>query len=142
VIERSLAHPAPLITEALQDTTRENARAERGRRLFEERYNEIEHLENGCWLVPSSNLLNGSYIVSLRQPEEPRCECADHTYRGSRCYHIIAAEIADSKSRTCSCCGHRVLGRFTEEVTEDDGLLSWFPGDVLCADCIRKGFWG
>jgi hypothetical protein len=34
-----------------------------------------------------------------------------------------------------------VLRRFTTEVSEDDGLLSWFPGDVLCADCIRTGFW-
>jgi hypothetical protein len=33
-----------------------------------------------------------------------------------------------------------VLGRFTTEVTEEDELLSWFPGDVLCADCIRRGF--
>ncbi len=31
--------------------------------------------------------------------------------------------------------------RFTSEVREDDGLLSWFPGDVLCADCIRAGMW-
>jgi hypothetical protein len=139
LIEETIAQPAPLITEELQDATRAETRAERGRLLFEERYNEVEHLENDVWSVPSGNLLTGTYLVRLG--DTPFCECADHTYHGSRCKHIVAATIADARSRTCSCCGLRVLGRFTEEVTEDDGLLSWFPGDILCADCVRRGWW-
>jgi hypothetical protein len=34
-----------------------------------------------------------------------------------------------------------VLGRFVAEVQEEDGLLSWFVGDVLCGTCISEGFW-
>ena len=48
--------------------------------------------------------------------------------------------VSKAKSLQCSCCGHRVLERFTTEAS-DDGLLSWFAGDVLYADCIRAGYW-
>jgi hypothetical protein len=27
------------------------------------------------------------------------------------------------------------------EVQEEDGLLSWFVGDRLCADCVNGGYW-
>ncbi len=127
MIETSLAYPA-------QETT---TRAEHGRQLFEERGVEFRH-ERGAWLVPSENG-GGFYEVRLSPIEV--CECADFELGGPRCEHVAAAMIAQAKSRTCSCCGHRVLGRFTTEVSEDDQLLSWFPGDVLCADCIRAGFW-
>ncbi len=110
---------------------------QRGRQLFEERSVEFRH-ERAVWWVPSCTGV-GFYGVRLAPVEV--CECADFEHRGPRCEHIIAASIAESKSRVCSCCGHRVLGRFTTEVSEDDGLLSWFPGDVLCADCIRASFW-
>ncbi len=119
-----------------QETT---TRLERGVEVFEERYNEVEHVGGDTWSVPSSNLLIGTYLVRLG--DNPSCECADFTYRHRECKHIAAARAADSKSRTCSCCSKRVLARFATEVTEDDELLSWFPGDVLCADCIREGFW-
>ena len=128
MIEISLAHPA-------QET--HGSPIERGRRLFEEHALEIRYVPPaGLWCVPSA--VGGFYAVSL-DPE--RCECADYDHRGRPCEHIVAASIAKAKSRTCSCCGHRVLGRFTAEVSEDDDLLSWFPGDVLCADCIKQGFW-
>ncbi len=119
-----------------QETT---TRAERGVEVFEERYNEIEHVGGDTWSVPSSNLLTGTYLVRLG--DNPSCECADYTYRQRTCKHIAAAQLAESKSRVCSCCNRKVFGRFTSEVSEDDGLLSWFVGDVLCADCIREGFW-
>ena len=113
------------------------SRIERGLRLFEEHALEIHNVAPAeLWCVPSPS--GGFYAVGL-DPE--RCECACYEYRGRPCEHIVAASIAKAKSRTWSCCGQRVLGRFTTEVSEDDGLLSWFPGDVLCADCIREGFW-
>jgi hypothetical protein len=131
MIEKSLAHPG------IESTT--NVRLERGRQLFEARWNEIEHVAGDDWLVPSGNLLTGTYTVRLG--DNPRCECADATYRHVFCKHAVCAAIAASKSRTCDCCGRRVLGRFLSEVEEDDNLLSWFPGDMLCADCIRAGYW-
>ena len=124
-----IAHPGK------ESTTR----AERGVEILEERYNEVEHVGGDTWSVPSSNLLVGTYLVRLG--DSPSCECADFTYRHRECKHITAARAAESKSRVCSCCNRKVLGRFTTEVSEDDGLLTWFPGDVLCADCIRAGFW-
>ncbi len=116
-----------------QETT---DRVERGRKLFEERAVEFRH-EHGVWWVPSCT---GASVYGVRLGPVEVCECADFEYRGGLCKHVYAARIAETKSRTCSCCGQRVLGRFTSEVSEDDGLLSWFPGDVLCADCIRNGY--
>ncbi len=117
-----------------QETT---TRVERGRKLFEERSVEFRH-EHGVWWVPSCT---GASVYGVRLGPVETCECADFEYRGGLCKHVYAARIAETKSRTCSCCGQRVLGRFTTEVHEDDELLSWFPGDVLCADCIRARFW-
>ena len=114
---------------------------EGGRQLFEERWNELQPLEDGCWLVPSDNLLTGTYIVSLRVPESPRCECRDFQFRNTECKHIHAARIAHRKSRNCSCCGQRTPRRFLTEVHEEHGLLAWFVGDVLCGECIRSGHW-
>ena len=113
------------------------SRIERGRQLFEERSVEFRH-EQGAWLVPSET---GGGLYEVRLSPIESCECAAFEHSGPRCEHIIAASIAQAKSRTCSCCGHRVLGRFTTEVTEEDSLLSWFAGDVLCADCIKEGYW-
>jgi hypothetical protein len=109
-----------------QESTDE--RAERGRKLFKEHFVQFRH-ERGAWLVPAAN-----------DPVEV-CECADFKHRGKPCQHIHAAVLAQNKSSTCSCCGQRVLGRFLSQVTEDEGLLSWFVGDMICADCIRAGYW-
>jgi hypothetical protein len=117
-----------------------NSCLERGWQLFEERSGEVEHLEGDVWLVPSSNLITGSYLVNVAP--KARCECKDFEFRpGAPCKHITAAREAHAKSRVCSCCRRRVLGRFLLEVTEEDGLLSWFVGDELCSDCIREGYW-
>ena len=125
-----------IIAHSAQEST---ARLERGQRLFEERYNEITHVAGDEWIVPSGNLLTGTYTVRIG--DRPSCECKDFEYRNVTCYHQIAAQIADSKSRACSCCRNRVLGRFLSEVTEEDGLLAWFVGDELCGDCIKAGYW-
>ncbi len=90
--------------------------------------------ERGAWFVPAENGI-GFYEVRLSPIEF--CECSDYEH----CKHIHAAVLAQSKSGTCSCCGHRVLGRFLSEVTEDDELLSWFVGDLICAECVRVGYW-
>ncbi len=128
-----------MIEQSLAQSTQEStsSRVERGQELFAERGIEFRH-ERGAWLVPSEN---GIAFYEVRLSPIESCECAGRQHRGGRCKHIAAASRAQAKSRTCSCCGHRVLGRFLSEVTEDDGLLSWFVGDELCADCIRAGFW-
>jgi hypothetical protein len=77
------------------------------------------------------------YAVRLGPVET--CECPDYEQRGAKCLHVTAAAIARAKSTTCSCCGQRVPWKFVTEVTEDDCLLSWFPGDRLCADCVHGG---
>ena len=118
-----------------QETT--DRRIERGRKLFEERGVEFRH-EHGVWWVPSCT---GASVYGVRLGPVEVCECAHFEHRSGRCKHIVAASIAQAKSQIYSCCGQCVLGRFTTEVSESDGLLAWFPGDVLCADCIREGFW-
>ena len=128
MIETSLAHSA-------QESM---TRVERGRQLFEERGNEFRH-EKGAWLVPSEKRCGDFYAVRLSPAES--CECADFEYRGEPCEHICAARIAHTKSGTCSCCGHRVLNRFLSEVEEYHQLLTWFVGDLICAECIRAGYW-
>jgi hypothetical protein len=125
-----------IIARSGQEST---TRVERGRKLFEGRYNEIEHLEGDVWSVPSGNLLTGTYLVRLGNA--PACECKDFEYRHVQCYHQIAAQIAHAKSRLCSCCRWRLPGRLLYEVGEDDGLLSWFAGDELCGECIDEGYW-
>lgn len=131
MIEQSLAQSAPPSTTTV--------RLERGRELYRERYNEIEWLREDEWYVPASNLLDDRYVVRLG--DNPRCECSDASFRHVFCKHQVAASIAASKSRTCDCCGNRVLGKLLTEVTEDDGLLSWYPGEELCSECISQGYW-
>jgi hypothetical protein len=132
----------PIIARSGQETKSRAERIVRAQRLFEEHAGEFVY-RDGIWHVPSA-ATNGTttYEVTL-QPERCECPAFEHAPKDGtpRCKHIIAASIAHAKSGVCSCCGQRVLGRFITEVNEDDGLLSWFPGDVLCADCIRAGFW-
>jgi hypothetical protein len=109
----------------------------RGQRLFREHAAGFLH-KRGTWFVPSEN---GCAYYAVRLGPVETCECADYEHRGGRCKHIHAASIAHAESSRCSCCGHRVLNRFLSEVVEEDYLLSWFVGDLLCADCIRAGYW-
>jgi hypothetical protein len=109
-----------------------------GRGLFRELGHTFTH-EHGAWLIPSRTVEGRVYEVRLGPVE--RCECRDYEFRGVKCAHITAASIAQAKSHVCDCCLRRVLKRFLREVAEDDALLSWFVGDVLCADCIKDGYW-
>jgi hypothetical protein len=123
-----IAHPAP------QSTTR----IDLGRELYEEHADDFVY-RHGAWLIASDTVPGRVYEVRLGPIET--CECGDYERRGGPCKHIYSSRIAQSKSRVCSCCGQRVLGRFVSEVAEEDELLSWFVGDLICADCISAGFW-
>ncbi|MDQ3767843.1 MAG: SWIM zinc finger family protein [Actinomycetota bacterium] len=125
---KSLAQPA-------HPTTRES----RGIALYREHGDEIV-FEAGVWFVPSMSDATTVYEVRLGRRGNV-CECADFEYRGGSCLHIYAAIIARAKSTRCSCCGQRVAWRFVTEVQEEHELLSWFPGDRLCADCVCGGYW-
>jgi len=121
-----------------QPEQRTTTRVERGRDLYREHADEIR-FEHGAWLVPSNSVEGRFYAVRLGPVES--CECSDHTYRGAKCQHVTAAVIARAKSTTCACCGNRVPWRFVTEVQAEDELLSWFPGDRLCGDCVCGGYW-
>src|SRR5919202_1379476 len=137
--ETTIAHAAQQSTDQssseLEHVSSVAARVLRGQELYREHAVDFEH-KNGAWLIASDTVPGRVYEVRLGPAET--CECADHEHRGSRCKHIVAATIAHAKSRVCSCCGQRVLYRLTTEVAEEDELLSWFVGDVICADCIRE----
>jgi hypothetical protein len=139
MIERSLAHSSTEETTAgdLEHVSGIAQRVLRGQRLFKERAAMFLH-KRGAWFVPSENGI-GYYAVRLGPVET--CECANYEHRGGQCKHIVSASIAHAKSGVCSCCGHRVLNRFLSEVAEDDDLLGWFVGDMLCADCVKAGYW-
>ena len=119
-----------------QESTTET-RVTRGRQLYRQHAEDFLY-RNGVWIIASDTVAGRSYEVNLARES---CECADHQHRGAVCKHLVAATLANSKSGTCSCCGHRVLNRFLSTVEEDDNLLTWFVGDELCANCIRAGYW-
>jgi hypothetical protein len=125
----------PIIAHSAQETT---TRTDRGREFYAERAHEFR-FERGVWYVPCSSVEGRVYEVRLEPVEA--CECRDFEVRGEACKHIVAVRIAHARSGVCSCCRSRVLWRFLSEVTEDDGLLAWYPGDELCADCITEGYW-
>jgi hypothetical protein len=139
--ETIIAHPAHESTDQSSDLEHAGPIAERvlrGQRLFEDHGNDFVYRQ-GAWIIASDTVPGRAYEVRLGPVE--RCECADHTHRGVACKHIFSARIAQSKSHVCSCCGSRVLGRFVTEVQEEDELLSWFVGDLICSACISEGFW-
>jgi hypothetical protein len=115
----------------------------RGRGLFEAYRDELEYVGGGCWLIPSGSDITKGYEVrvgSPRRPERSRCECVGFQHH-NHCSHLICAELAHKKSAVCDGCGERKYWPQLREVYEDDGLLAWFPGDVLCDGCIGKGLW-
>ena len=94
----------------------------------------------GRWIVPSGREPGTVYVVRVgTRPERTRCECrgfASHEH----CSHVVAAGIARKKSAVCDSCGERRWWKDLTEVQEDDELLAWFPGDVLCSTCV-PGHW-
>ena len=92
-------------------------RLERGTQLYRDHFQRFSYAGNGTWLVPSSGTDQAlAYEVALRDVE--RCECKDHSFRGSRCAHIIAARIFKAKTGTCASCGERHRHRDMVEVED------------------------
>ncbi len=112
----------------------------RGVGLFTAYCEELAYLGGGRWLVPSGSESGKTYEVRVgTRPEHNRCECVGFQ-RHEHCSHLVCAGIARKKSAVCDCCGRRRWWSQLTEVHEDDGLLAWFPGDVLCEDCV-PGHW-
>ncbi len=134
MVEQSLAHPA-------HETTPDYVW--RGLGLFELYAEDIlaKYQGAGKWLVPSGSESGKAYEVRTgSRPERDRCECIGHQHHG-HCSHHVAAQRVAKKSAVCDACGKRCWWSELREVEEDDGLLSWFPGDRLCRECIRAGHW-
>jgi hypothetical protein len=112
----------------------------RGLGLFEIRREDLRYLGGGKWLIPSGSESGKAYEVRVGVRRESRCECVGYQHH-HHCSHIVAAERAHCLSGTCDCCGERCWWPELRSVEEDDGLLGWHPGDVICEDCIREGAW-
>ena len=112
-------------------------RIERGRELYRQHAEDFVY-ERGTWFLTSDTVPGRVYEVDVARET---CECSDFHIRNVACKHLMAAAIAHAKSSLCSCCGRRVLNQFLDEATEDDELLGWFVGDLLCPDCVEAGYW-
>ena len=137
VIETRIARPTRTDTpEKIPDY------ALRGLGIFEVARNRIleSYQGGGRWLVPSGSETGRFYEVRVgSRPERHRCECRGFALH-RHCSHLVAAERVARRSAVCDCCGSRCWWPELTEVTEDDGLLAWFPGDLLCSSCI-PGHW-
>ncbi len=90
----------------------------------------------GKWLVPSGSDPGRRYEVRTgTRPARNRCECRGFGSHG-HCSHLVAASRVAKGSAVCDSCGVRRWWHNLVEVGEDDGSLSWFPGDLLCKGCI------
>jgi hypothetical protein len=128
----------PTISHAAHKPTEKIERANNA--LFEERWHEFRcDRALRLWYVPSATVEGRSYAVRLKPAQ--RCESRAFEYREGPCKHILSLKLFKAKTTGCSCCGERVLWRFVTEVMEEHELLAWFPGDRICADCIRSRVW-
>src|SRR4051794_36170444 len=112
----------------------------RGHGMFEVHRDELQYLGAGKWLIPSGSTNDKLYEVRVGSPAHPersRCECLGFQHH-NHCSHLICAGIAHRKSAVCDACGERHYWPELQEVLEEDGLLSWWPGDVLCRTCARR----
>ena len=116
----------------------------RGLGLFELHSEDIleGYLGAGKYLVPSGTTPDLTYEVrvSPMRPERDKCECQGFAAHG-HCSHHVAAQQVARRSAVCDACGSRRWWSKITEVFEDDGLLSWYPGDRVCQACIRSGAW-
>jgi len=135
VAETSLAQPAHLST-----TEPQPGYVLRGLGLFELHRDEIlreGYQGGGKWLIPSGSESAKLYEVRVgTRPERNRCECVGFHHH-KHCSHVVCASIARKKSALCDCCGERRWWPELTEVQEDHESLTWFPGDLLCAGCLR-----
>jgi hypothetical protein len=96
----------------------------------------------GKYLVPSGTTTGLVYEVrvSPMRRDRDRCECQGFA-RHAHCSHHVAALRVARRSAVCNGCGARRWWRELQQVHEEDELLAWFPGDVLCRACIQAGHW-
>ncbi|MDQ3833341.1 MAG: hypothetical protein M3315_06855 [Actinomycetota bacterium] len=73
-----------------------------------------------------------------RPGKRDECECVGFVNHG-HCSHIVCAEIAARKSAECDGCGELRWWPQLRVGEEEDGLLSWYPGDVFCDTCLKAG---
>jgi hypothetical protein len=110
----------------------------RGAGLFEIYRDELVYLGSGRWFIPSGSGQGKGYIA--RPGRRPECECQGFSSH-KHCSHVACAEIATRKSAVCDECGERCWWPQLRVVEESDELLSWYPGDVLCRECVGAGAW-
>jgi hypothetical protein len=114
----------------------------RGRGIYELHSEDIleGYLGAGRYLVSSGTTPGLVYEVrvSPMRPARDRCECQGYARHG-HCSHHVAAQRVARRSAVCDACGVRQWWRELEQVHEEDELLAWFPGDVLCRACIKAG---
>jgi hypothetical protein len=135
LIDQSIAPPAHQST-----TEPQPGYVLRGIGLFELHRDEIlaGYQGGGRWLVPSGTVRTRLYEVrvgSTRRPERSQCECVGYLHH-NHCSHLVCAKEAHKKSAVCDACGERKYWPELTEVQEEDELLAWYPGDVLCRACI------
>ena len=110
----------------------------RGLGLLEAYRGEFRYLGAGRWWVPSGSEEGRGYEV--KPGRNPECGCVGFQHY-EHCSHVVAAERASKLSAICDSCGERCWYPELVEVQEEDDLLSWIPGGILCRDCIRGGAW-
>ena len=109
----------------------------RGRGLFETYREDLEYIGGGRWLVPSGSESGKVYEVRVgSRPDRSRCECVGFVNH-RHCSHVVCASLAHRRSAVCDSCGERRWWPELTEVQEDHESLTWFPGDLLCAGCLR-----
>jgi hypothetical protein len=110
--------------------------------MFELYREELTYIGAGKWLIPSGTVAGRLYEVrvSTTRPERQQCECVGFQHH-NHCSHLVCAGIAHKKSAVCDGCGTRCYWPELIAVVEEDQLLSWYPGDVLCRTCIDSGTW-
>jgi hypothetical protein len=119
-------------TTTIPEPATTDTRERRGLALYRERGDEIKHVRNAVWSVPSCSK-EGVYLVDLA---DLLCTCADWPPTGEVCKHTTAATIARAKSGVCSGCSRRFRRRELVECVEGghDGL-TYFDGDLICPSC-------
>ena len=120
-------------TLARNRATGKDTRHQRGIVVAQEHFEEIVRVAPWEWEVPSCTGTS-SYRVNLKTET---CSCPDRPPEGERCKHETAARYVKGRTGTCSGCSGRFRHTKLVEVQEDHESLTWFPGDLLCAGCVR-----
>ncbi len=120
----------------------ETTRIGRALALLDDHGHEIERVERGVYLVPSSGG-GDPYFVEYGGPEES-CSCKDFEFHGHEtpCKHLLALGILGAKKRRefkCDGCGAPTPRRELVEVhPEHESFSAYFEGERLCrASCAK-----